>query len=139
LRPVKRLARQGLHFGLDVKQWLNKTPSRTTRSNDGVLTHLQSNMLACRFDQSSAIANTIFGRGAALPGGPLVWASARANATANADAIATALAIGKIGHDRRCFEVCVMIDRCSSEWGTRKIGVVTSRCHAGFDGRAPLT
>ena len=41
LRPVRMLARQGLHLGLLVKQLLNSTPSRATRSKAGVLTHLQ--------------------------------------------------------------------------------------------------
>ena len=36
-RPVRRLARQGLHFGLFVKQFENSTPSRATRSKAGVL------------------------------------------------------------------------------------------------------
>ena len=36
LRPVRMLARQGLHFGFEVKAFLNSTPSRATRSKFGV-------------------------------------------------------------------------------------------------------
>ncbi len=32
LRPVRMLARQGLHLGFDVKAFLNSTPSRAMRS-----------------------------------------------------------------------------------------------------------
>ena len=40
LRPVKMVARQGLHFGFDVKAFLKSTPSRATRSKLGVFTHV---------------------------------------------------------------------------------------------------
>ena len=70
LRPVRRLARHGLHLGLFVKPFENSTPSRATRSKAGVLIHLQPYAPACPCDQSSAIAKRMLGRLAA-PG----WAA----------------------------------------------------------------
>ena len=37
-RPVRILARQGLHFGLEVKAFVKRTPSFATRSKFGVST-----------------------------------------------------------------------------------------------------
>ena len=41
LRPVRMVARQGLHFGFEVKAFLNSTPSLATRSKFGVFTQSQ--------------------------------------------------------------------------------------------------
>lgn len=40
LRPVRILARDGEHFGFEVKQLVNRTPSRATRSKFGVFSHV---------------------------------------------------------------------------------------------------
>ena len=61
-RPVRMLARQGLHLGLLVKQFENSTPSRATRSNPGVLIQRQPYAPAWPYDQSSEITNKMFGR-----------------------------------------------------------------------------
>ena len=72
--PVRMLARQGEHFGFDVKQFANSTPSPAIRSNAGVLTHVQPYAPACGQPQSSAMAKRMLGR--------LAWAAAETVAAA---------------------------------------------------------
>src|SRR5687767_12391861 len=62
LRPVKMLARQGLHFGFDVNAFLKRTPSRAIRSKFGVLTHSLPYAPESFQPQSSKMMNRIFGR-----------------------------------------------------------------------------
>ncbi len=54
-------AREGVHDGAALKQKLNMTPSRATRSKDGVFTTLSPYTPACGHDQSSARQKRMFG------------------------------------------------------------------------------
>src|SRR5438445_5646264 len=61
-RPVRMLARQGLHLGFEVKACLNRMPSRAMRSKFGVLTQVQPYAPAWFQFQSSKMTNRILGR-----------------------------------------------------------------------------
>src|SRR5215217_6444771 len=61
-RPVRMLARHGLHLGFDVNAFLNSTPSRATRSKFGVFTHVLPYAPACCQPQSSKMIKRMFGR-----------------------------------------------------------------------------
>src|SRR5581483_9578122 len=84
LRPVRMLARHGLHFGFDVKQCLNRMPSRAMRSKFGVLTQVQPYAPACVQFQSSKMMNRMFGFGGE-PGASATGVAAAAPAGARAD------------------------------------------------------
>src|SRR5687768_1259065 len=61
-RPVRILARHRLHFGFEMNAFLNRTPSRATRSKFGVFTHVLPYAPACCQPQSSKMMNKILGR-----------------------------------------------------------------------------
>src|SRR5687768_16561503 len=75
LRPVRMLARHGLHLGFDVKAFLNNTPSRAKRSKFGVFTHVLPYAPACCQPQSSKMMKRMLGRvpSAARVAGALKW------------------------------------------------------------------
>src|SRR3954454_23952213 len=63
-RPVRMLARHGLHLGFDVNARLNRMPSLATRSKFGVFANLHPYALGVFQFMSSKMMNRMFGRGA---------------------------------------------------------------------------
>src|SRR5215204_2836942 len=95
LRPVRMLARHGLHFGFEVNAFLKSTPSRATRSKFGVFTQVLPYAPACCQPQSSKMMKRMFGRG---------LSAARAVVAANGTASAKAAAAKMSFDQRECVE-----------------------------------